>query len=226
MKLSALIVDDEPLAHKIILNYVSDISDLEVTGQAYLPTEALRLIREQDFDIIFLDIQMPKMTGMELLRVADTQAQVIITSAYEEYALESYELSVCDYLLKPFRLDRFIKAVDKARANFSKGQATEDQSLLIKVDKKMLRLGIDDILCLESYGNYLKIHTPEQTYLTLSTMSAMLDSLPQGYLRVHKSYVIRLTAIRSIEGHLTQLSNGMQVPISRQYRSGLLDALR
>ena len=113
-KLKALIVDDEPLAHKVILNFARDIPSLEIVGQAYLAIDALDFLKTNEVDLIFLDIQMPKLKGLDFLRILDKPPLVIITSAHQEYALESYDLDVCDYLLKPFRFDRFLKAVHKA----------------------------------------------------------------------------------------------------------------
>lgn len=153
MKLNCLIVDDEPLAHNVIIEYAKDVDYLSITGQAYLPTVAMQLLKDQTIDLIFLDIQMPRLNGLEMLRLIEDKPEVIITSAYEEYALQSYELQVCDYLLKPFRFDRFLQATEKALQNHqlrSKPLAAQSDKLLIKVDKKLMNVSSDEIIYIES----------------------------------------------------------------------------
>ena len=162
MKLKALIIDDEPLAHKVILEYAKDVSFIEIVGQCYLATEALTLMKSQEVDLLFLDINMPKIKGLDFLRTLSQKPIVIITSAYQEYALESFELEVCDYLLKPFRFDRFLKATNRAYElsqlknapqtpiSTSKEIASDDSNrLFIKSDKRLIQINISDIFYLE-----------------------------------------------------------------------------
>lgn len=225
--LKCLILDDEPLAHKVIIEYAKDVHYLEIVAQAYLPVKALQLIKEQTIDLIFLDIKMPKLNGLELLRIADIKAQVIITSAYEEYALESYELRVCDYLLKPFRLDRFIKATDKALENYNIDHSTassHNKFLLIKSDKRFIQLAKADIGHLESYGNYVKIHTRDQCIITPKTLSSFEKELDhKTFFRIHKSYIVAKSNIAYLEGNMLKLKTEQVLPVSKNYKGGFLE---
>ncbi len=142
--LKAIIIDDEPLAHNVILKYASDIPFLEIVGQFYLATEAYSILNEQKIDLMFLDINMPLIKGLDFLRTLDNKPAVIITSAYEEYALEGFELQVTDYLLKPFRFDRFLKAVNLVRAKTQKSTKVTEH-IFIKVDKRQIQLNLSDI---------------------------------------------------------------------------------
>jgi len=172
--MKTLIIDDEPLAHKVILEYAKDAPSLEIVGQCHLATEALKVLREEEVDLLFLDINMPKLKGLDFLRTLSKKPLVIITSAYQEYALESFELDVCDYLLKPFRFDRFLKAVNKAQEIFASKNAPqtsqstpietpeeESKQIFIKSDKRLINIDLSDIYYLESYGNYVNIDYTE-----------------------------------------------------------------
>lgn len=226
MKLKCLIVDDEPLAHKVILEYASEIPYLEITDQAYLPVQALEILRNKSIDLIFLDIQMPKMNGLELLRLTDSKPAVIITSAYEEFALESYELSVCDYLLKPFRFERFIQATEKALEHHKityDNASKSSRSLLVKSDKKLVRVNMNEILYLESYGNYVKIFTEEACILTPGTLTNLEMELDDHFFKIHKSFVVNKSKIAFLEGNTITLSNQKSLPVSKNYKKGFLD---
>lgn len=219
----ALIIDDEPLAHKIILQYAKDIPFLDIVGQCYQATEAYTLLENTAVDLIFLDIQMPKLKGLDFLRTLEKRPRVIITSAYEEYALEGYELQVTDYLLKPFRFDRFLKAVNLIRQQLGEqasltGPSGEGQ-LFLKVDKRYVQVQYSDILYLESYGNYVKVWTGENYLLTLRTLGSFEKELPPGqFLRIHKSYLVQRNAIKFIEGNQLVLQNGQGLLIGKSYR--------
>ena len=232
--LKALIVDDEPLAHEIILDYLADLPFVEVVSQCYLATEALNYISENQVDLLFLDVNMPKLSGIELLKVLTNKPQVIITSAYQEYALESFELEVCDYLLKPYRYHRFLKAVNKAHEQI-KLQASQFQiagvdkktgsdengnTLFIKVDKKVIQLQLADITFFEAYGNYVKVWVNDKVYLTPRTLTSFEEQLEdhQAFIRVHKSYVIQKSKITFIEAGVIQMNNHQSVSIGKNYK--------
>ncbi|MEM8526119.1 MAG: LytTR family DNA-binding domain-containing protein [Bacteroidota bacterium] len=221
----ALIIDDEPLAHLVILEYAKDLPDLEIVGQCNLATEALEFLKKEEVDLLFLDINMPKIKGLEFLRILKKKPLVIITSAYEEYALESFELEVCDYLLKPFRMDRFLKAIHRAKELYELRNADttvsskEETSLFIKSDKRMVQLEMSDIFYLESYGNYVKVWLENEFHLTPSTLSAFEQQLPdQNFYKIHKSYVINLRHIDYLEGNTVVLKNGQVLPIGKNHR--------
>ena len=228
MNLRALIIDDEPLAHKIILEYASATPYLEIVGQCHLATEALVFLQQQEVDLIFLDIQMPKLKGLDFLRTLAHQPLVIITSAYEEYALQSFELAVCDYLLKPFRFDRFLKAVNRAmeRKQLEASSITPPPSppetthaqLFIKSDKRLIQLDIADIFYLESYGNYVKVWLTDEFHLTPRTLSSFEEQLPGDFHRIHKSYIINKKQIDYIEGNHVMMKNKKQIPIGKNHR--------
>jgi DNA-binding LytR/AlgR family response regulator len=230
MKLNCLIVDDEPLAHNVIIEYAKDVDYLSITGQAYLPTVAMQLLKEQTIDLIFLDIQMPRLNGLEMLRLIEDKPEVIITSAYEEYALESYDLQVCDYLLKPFRFDRFLQATEKALQNHklrSKPFAAQSDKLLIKVDKKLMNVSGDEIIYIKSYGNYVKVHTEHQCLVTARTLSSFIDELSSGdFCQIHKSYLINKHHMRYVEGNEVTMIKDIKLPISKNYKGGLINDLK
>jgi DNA-binding LytR/AlgR family response regulator len=227
-KLKALIVDDEPLAHEIIVDYLTDLPFVEVVAQCYLATEALNYISENHVDLLFLDVNMPKLSGIELLKVLTNKPQVIITSAYQEYALESFELEVCDYLLKPYRYERFIKAVNKARQQFQLQQdneqnhkVIEEASIFIKVDRKVIQIKLSDVVYLEAYGNYVKVWVGIKVYLTPRTLSSFESELASDdnkFIRIHKSYIIQKAHIKMIENRKVEMSNEQLLPVGKNYK--------
>ena len=191
MSLRCLIVDDEPLAHDVILRYMEDVPFLENCGQCYRATEALDFLNKHAIDLIFLDIRMPKLNGLDLLRTLQQRPLVIITSAYEEHALESFELDVCDYLLKPFRFERFLKAANRALADHTlKQQAAgaspvpspaavpEPSQIYVKSDKKLVLLDLEQVYYLESLGNYVKVWEAQRFLLTPRTLSSSFTLKP------------------------------------------------
>lgn len=231
MNMRCLIVDDEPLAHHVILNYISDIPFLENIGQCYRATQALEFLNHHKTDLIFLDIQMPKLNGLDFLRTLNYKPLVIITSAYEQYALESFDLDVCDYLLKPFRFDRFLKASNRALDVFTlKNQAVlplenhstvpaEPVHISIKVDKKTVWLPLTELCYLESMGNYVKVWKDGEYLLTPRTLSSFESQLlPADFIRIHKSFILNKSFVHFLEGNTVQLKNGVQLPVGKNYR--------
>lgn len=235
MTMRCLIIDDEPLAHDVILKYMEDIPFLEKAGQCYMATEALAFLNNNPVDLIFLDIRMPKLSGLDFLKTLQHRPLVIITSAYEEHALESFELEVCDYLLKPFRFDRFLKAANRALAQFTlkrhaaTGSTTspvtvssliaEPAEIYVKSDKKMVKLDLDSIYYLESLGNYVKIWDAQKFLLTPRTMSSFEEQLPaDSFVRIHKSYILHKKYVHYIEGNSIRLKNGKELPLGKNYR--------
>lgn len=231
MKLRCLIIDDEPLAHKVILEYAKDVSFLEIVGQCYLATEALSILNNQAIDLIFLDINMPKLKGLDFLRTLHKKPIVIITSAYEEYALESFELSVCDYLLKPFRFDRFLKSVNKAlelhqlksqKESSPTPPSTPENSnqIFIKSDKRYVQIDLAEIYYLESYGNYVKIWLDEVCHLTPRTLFSFETELPsKDFYRIHKSFIVHRKFIDYLEGNLVMMKNQKSLPVGKNHRA-------
>lgn len=231
MNLRCLIIDDEPLAHDVILTYISDVPFLTNVGHCYRATAAFDFLNNHEIDLIFLDIRMPKLNGLDFLRTLAHQPIVIITSAYEEYALESFDLAVCDYLLKPFRFDRFLKAVNRALEVYQLKNPIEkvkqlpqepakEGKISIKVDKKHILIGLNEIHYLESLGNYVKIWTGDGFLLTPRTLSSFEEQLSlESFIRVHKSFILNKTHVHYMEGNMIFLKNGQQVPIGKNYKA-------
>ncbi len=224
--LRAIIIDDEPLAHRIIKLYAADVPFLGIVGQCYVATDAYAVLSTMEVDVIFLDIQMPKLKGLDFLRTLRSPPKVIVTTAYEEYAIEGFELQVSDYLLKPFSFDRFVKAVNVVRRSLESRDEGKlsPRNLFVKVDRKQIQISTDRIQCLESYGNYVKIWLDEEMLLTPNTLThfeSELSELP--FERIHKSYIINRDYIDFVEGNMVQLKNAMQIPIGKSFRSKVKD---
>lgn len=232
MSLRCLIIDDEPLAHEVILEYSKDVPFLEICGQCYRATEAFELLNKTEIDLIFLDIRMPKLNGLDFLRALQRKPLVIITSAFEEYALESFDLAVCDYLLKPFRFDRFLKAAIRALESHDLRNSThqlsatpilaspkEDEQISIKSDKKHVLIKLSELQYLESLGNYVKVWMDTNFLLTPRTMNSFEEQLPPDtFVRIHKSFILNKKFVHYMEGNMILLKNGKQVPIGKKYK--------
>jgi len=230
MSLRCLIVDDEPLAHGVIEEYAKDIPFINIIGHCYRATAALDFLSKQPVDLIFLDIRMPKLNGLDFLKILPHKPLVIITSAYEEYALPGFDLAVCDYLLKPFRLDRFIKAVNRALElhnlqkqtvipiEIEKNPAKNNELISIKVDKKHILIKTNEIQYLESLGNYVKVWKDRIFFLTPRTLVSFEDQLSTNFIRIHKSYILNKKYVDYLEGHTIVIKNGQKVPIGKSYK--------
>lgn len=233
MKLRCIIIDDEPLAHDIILTYMEDIPFLELVAQFHLATDALSFLHQHSVDLIFLDIQMPKLSGLEFLKTLQEPPSIIITSAFAEYALEGFEWNVCDYLLKPFRFERFLKAANKAlslrhlqqsqtpasQPKSETPRTEEPKHIFIKTDKKHLQLELKDICYLESYGNYVKVWMKDQYHLTSRTLSSFEEQLPPHvFIRIHKSYLIHRIWVDYLEGNRLFLKNQVELPMGKNHK--------
>ncbi len=231
MSLRCLIIDDEPLAHDVILSYLKDIPFVEVAGQCYRATDAFDFLNKHEIDLIFLDIRMPKLNGLDFIKTLKTKPLIIITSAYEEYALESFDLDVCDYLLKPFRFERILKATNRALEiyNLKNQQKLETipnaapatpAQITIKTDKKHVIVNIDGIEYLQSLGNYVKVWFDQQFLLTPKTLSSFENQLPTDvFIRIHKSYLLNKKFVDFFEGNMIFLKNGTSLPIGKNFRS-------
>ena len=237
MSLRCLIIDDEPLAHDIILAYINDVPFLTNIGHCYRATEALDFLNNHEIDLIFLDIRMPKLSGLDFLRTLQHKPLVVITSAYEEYALESFDLAVCDYLLKPFRFDRFLKAVNRAQevynlknpvekpVNMLQKEGVATDKIAIKADKKHILLSLDEILYLESLGNYVKVWKDDGFLLTPRTLTSFEEQLPSTFVRIHKSFILNKKYVNYLEGNMAFLKNGQQIPVGKNYKATIKQIL-
>ncbi|MBN3035585.1 MAG: response regulator transcription factor [Bacteroidales bacterium] len=228
MKIRCLIVDDETLAQDVIEKYISAIPTLELAGKCDSAVEAIAYLHDHPVDLLFLDLNMPGLGGLEMLKTLTNPPWVILTTAYSEYALESYEYGVADYLLKPIKLERFIKAVNKVAASIAgspgqtvSGASHESLCIFIREDQVTFRINTEDILFVEAYGNYLKVHTPEKTFVSRETMHDMEKKLPQsGFFRVHKSFIVSLERIDRIQGNRIHIRD-REIPIGEIYKMAL-----
>nr|WP_315133065.1 LytTR family DNA-binding domain-containing protein [uncultured Flavobacterium sp.] len=223
MKIKCILIDDEPLAIKVLQNYFTNFSDFEIIGTFNNALEALEFINNNGVDAVFLDINMPMMTGFELISLIENKTRVIITSAFREFAVESYDLDVLDYLLKPIPLPRFVKCINKITAEFNLKNNIKienqriDSHIFIKVDKKMIKINIDEILFIEGMKEYIKVITVDKTYITHKSLTSLSDELPADrFIRIHKSYTIAIDKVKSIEGNRIQIKS-YTIPIGRNY---------
>jgi DNA-binding LytR/AlgR family response regulator len=219
-------VDDEPLSLKILEKYAADVPQLELVATCSDAFAAMEVLRKEQVDLIFLDINMPKLSGISLLKSLDRPPLVIFTTAYPEYAVEGFELEAVDYLLKPFSLERFVKAVNRAAEKISPQKENRPGHLLVKAGKKLYKVAFDEIWYLEAYGDYVKVFTKEKMLLTKERLANLEAELPaENFLRIHRSYLISLDAIEFIEGNQVQVA-GAKLPVSPTVKEDLLDRLQ
>jgi len=233
MILKCIAVDDEPLALDIIADYVAKVPFLELVKRTESAIEAMQIVQEGNIDLVFLDIQMPELTGIQFLKIAGNKASYILTTAYSQYALESYDLNVSDYLLKPIAFDRFYKAVEKVRNQRQKQDAPApsipepvatpavapiQDFIFVKTEHKIQKIELDDILYIEGLKDYISIFTKNERVITLQNMKKMEETLPKGdFIRVHKSYIIAVDKIESIERSRIAIA-GKTIPVGDTYR--------
>lgn len=237
-KLSALIIDDEPLAHQVIMHHLKDQVDIEVIGQCYNATSALQILATEQVDLLFLDINMPALSGIEMLRVLAEKPHVIIISAHQEHALEGFELDVTDYLLKPVSKNRLIMALDKVRKRHTPLTAASEsksaiEHIVLKVGRERQKFLLNDIHYVEGYGNYVKVFTghvsQKNVKMTLAntTLKHLLAELPnEHFVQVHKSFVINKQHVISQSSDQIILSNDVAVKIGKSYKKQLVDLLK
>jgi DNA-binding LytR/AlgR family response regulator len=223
MKIKCVLIDDEPLAMKVLQNYFNNFADFEITATFNNALEALEFINNNTVDAVFLDINMPMMTGFELIRLIEYKTKIIITTAFREFAAESYDLDVLDYLVKPIPLPRFIKCIHKIEADFNLKNNIKiephkiEPHIFIKVDKKMVKITIDEILFIEGMKEYIKVVTTDKTYITHKSLTSLSEELPADrFMRIHKSYTIAIDKVKSIEGNRIQILS-YTIPIGRNY---------
>jgi two-component system LytT family response regulator len=221
--ISCIITDDEPYARKGLQAYVEKTSFLDLRGLCEDAMELGEMLKQQPVDLLFLDIQMPHISGVEFLRQLANPPKVIFTTAFKEYAIDGFELDVLDYMLKPISHERFMKAAYKAKDYFDlKGNTNPPNYLFVKADGRLEKIVFDEVLFLEGMENYVIIHTAGKKVITHSTLKSLMEKLPkQAFLQTHKSYIIALNKISAVEGNMLHVGD-KQVPISRQLREQVL----
>jgi DNA-binding LytR/AlgR family response regulator len=236
-KIKCLIADDEPLAIDVLEKYIGNLSYLELAGRCSNAIEAINFLQSNRVYLIFLDIQMPGLTGIDFLKTMRHPVKVILTTAYREYALEGYELNVLDYLLKPFSFERFLIAVNKYYTtshhsqlpNFipaNTGERKEDHFIYLKSEKKMVKVYLSDILIIESLKDYVRVKTKKQDVISYQKISYLEEKLPDDqFLRIHRSYIVPVDKISSFT--MTTIDIGSEtLPIGRLYKDAVLNKLR
>jgi DNA-binding LytR/AlgR family response regulator len=229
-----LIVDDEPPARDIIKQYIADTPMLQLCGECGNAIQAISLLQQHEIDLIFLDIRMPQLSGTDFLKTLSHPPKVIFTTAHPEYALEGYELDAMDYLLKPIRFDRFLKAVNKAYQqtairNLSERSTVElekkDAFVYFRADRKMMKVMLSDILYIESMKDYVKVVTGNETIITKQSISSVEAMLPeQKFIRTHRSFIVSAAAIHSFTSELINVGK-TEIPIGKLYRQQVLKTL-
>jgi two-component system, LytTR family, response regulator len=226
-------VDDEPLALDIIETYLGQIKGATLVARFTDPVETFTYLQSNSVELLFLDLNMPVLNGMELLKNLSQRPAIIVTTAYRDFAVESFELDVVDYLVKPISFPRFLKAVNKVIVQHTKPEPATDaqkkndaENLWLKVDKKMICLAPRDIYYIQSLKDYVRVVTADQKFIIYHTLQALLDKLPEGeFLRIHKSYVVQIAKIKSVEGNKVQVRSEA-LPAGRNYRKNLQEVYK
>ncbi|HEY5823843.1 MAG TPA: LytTR family DNA-binding domain-containing protein [Cyclobacteriaceae bacterium] len=230
-RIQTIVVEDEPLAREGLLNYIKDVDFLDVKKVCEDALEANKVLASESVDLMFLDIQMPKITGIDFLKSLKNPPMVIMTTAYPNFALQGYELDVLDYLVKPFPFDRFLKAANKARDYFdlknssAAGQesSAKEDYFFVKCDYRYEKIHFNDVLYVEGMENYVVIHTVAQKYVTLLRMKNIEEILPvSAFMRIHKSYIASIKKISSIDGNEI-IINGKRLPVSREKKAEIME---
>lgn len=241
-KYTCLIVDDEKLAQELLESYVQKLPNLEVVACCSTAMEAMVYLTQQAIDLLFLDIEMPDLSGLDFLRSLKKTPATILTTAYSEYALEGFELSVVDYLLKPIEFERFFRAVTKAISGLQKAspmpmliptpvptstnETPPSDYFFVKADNKIVRVVFDDILFIEALQKYIRIHTAEKRIVTLISLSKIQEDLPERqFIRIHRSYIINIDKIDNIEGNMVRMGKH-KLPISKGQREVFMEKIR
>lgn len=238
-KINCLIIDDEEPARRLIENYIKRLPHLGIVEKCASPLKAMEVMQNNKVDLLFLDIQMPDLTGVEFLKTLSHRPLVIFTTAYKDYALEGYELDVVDYLLKPFRFERFVQAVNKASNLLRQSDSSipekhpatgeekkEDKNyVLVKSDFKVFRIFYSDILFIESMKEYVAYHTPKGRTLSLGSLKSLEDELPSDlFMRIHKSYIVNKTKVSALEGNMVHVDE-KKLPIGSSYRKEVMEVM-
>ena len=225
-KIKCIIVDDEPLAVSLLGSYVGKIPFLELVFSTENPIEALEFIQKNDVNLVFLDIQMPELTGINFMKIVGDKMKYILTTAYSEYALEGYEHNVVDYLLKPISFERFSKSVMKAQERFPVTEANETGHFFVKSSGQQHRINFDEILYVESIKDYVNIKTETQEYIVLDTLKSLENQLPANFTRIHKSFILNLDKVKSLSSKKVILISEHEISVGEMYKSNLLEKLK
>jgi len=226
MKINCIVIDDEPVARKLLEEYIQDVDFLELKGKAENPLKANTLLDNNEIDLMFLDINMPKLSGVEFLRTSNELPPTILTTAYAEYAVEGFELSVLDYLVKPFSFERFFKAVNKAKDYYElktkQPGSIHNNYFFVKCDGKIEKIFYDELLFIEAMLNYVILHTESRKMIVYLTVKSIAEQLPADkFLKIHKSYIVNTSKIKNIEGNEINLGSA-KVTMSQSLQDSVM----
>jgi two-component system LytT family response regulator len=229
---NCIVIDDEPMARQGLKDYITQIDLINCIGDFSSPLDALPLIKEKKVDIMFIDIEMPSINGLDFVASLENKPLVVFTTAYSNYAVKGFELDAADYLLKPITLDRFLKTVDKLVNRLNQNAASKQGKeggkdyLIIKTDKKYVRLNYNDVLFIEGLKDYVKIHTGKERFLALVNLKNIESQLPQDiFIRVHRSYIVSMTKIKEVEGNMINMLDGQQISIGKEYKDAFFEKM-
>lgn len=225
-RIKCIVVDDEPLAVSLLGSYVEKIPFFELVFSTENPILALEYIQKNDADLIFLDIQMPELSGINFMKIVGDKLKYILTTAYSEYALEGYEHNVIDYLLKPISFGRFEKSALKAQERLPADEISANSYFFVKSSGQQHKINFDEILYIESIKDYVNIKTDNQEYIVLDTLKSLENQLPENFARVHKSFILNLDKIEKIDVRNVFLNSGKEIPIGETYKSEFLLKLK
>ena len=233
MKINCIVIDDEPLARKGIKEYISEVDFLNFIAEFDSPLKATALLSMPGVHLIFLDIQMPKITGLDFLKTLKQPPPVIFTTAYPQFALDGFDLNALDYLVKPISLERFLKAVQKAKEFYDLRARNRDENekedaadyVFIKVDGKLVKVLFGDILFVEALQNYVAVHTKDKKYVSYLTLQSISEFLPPDiFIKTHKSFIVAINKVESIQGNNVQIANHL-IPVSRSLKEEVMEKL-
>lgn len=227
MKISCIIVDDEPLAIRVLEKYIATIPYLQLVQSFDNPLAAMRFLQQMTIDLIFLDINMPELSGINLVKALSQPPLIVFTTAFPDHAVQGFELDAIDYLLKPFSKERFLKAIQKVGLHLEKMPAKPSITthLTIKADRKLYRIPFEDILYCQAYGDYVKIIANDKQLLPKTTLAKLSKQLPSDqFIRVHRSYIIAWDQVKYMEGNQVKIG-AVLIPIGQQYKEQVLERL-
>ncbi|MBS1771768.1 MAG: response regulator transcription factor [Bacteroidetes bacterium] len=231
MILNCVITDDEPVAQEILEDYINMIPGLNLVAKCGDSMETLSVLREHKIDVLFIDIQMPGVSGLDFIRSLQHPPAVVLTTAYNKYAIEGFDIDAADYLLKPISIERFLKTAEKLMKRIDNTESqhiypTERKYMFVKVEQEYIKLEFTKILYIEGLENYVKIQTEDKAYISYRTLKSMEEQLPTSqFLRVHRSYIINLDKVESIQNHIFVIQN-QPISIGKSYRKTIGDYLK
>lgn len=236
MKTRCIIIDDEPLARDLMRNHIEKLDNFEIVAECADAMKALQELREKKVDLMFMDIQMPQITGIEFLKILKNPPKVIITTAYREYAIDGFELDVVDYLLKPITFERFLKSVNKyyqvsqdestVAATVSEIMQPDEAFIYVRENKRVIKVHLNEILYIEGLSEYVQIYTDKKKIITKTTMASLEEKLPNDcFMRIHKSFIVSMARIEAFTSTTIEVP-GKELPIGRSFKNSVLSALQ